>query len=306
MKRILTIILCVLMLGLTFFYIDDISNYLANYLDSTHKITNIEKNKYSKNTNYDYVQITNDFVPYNYQELLNVFYTILDYGYTSFTFYCPSEYSDCINDVQNISDSNNVEILTALGNFVSPYNNFSSIKVKYDTAGEVTVDVNKLYTDEDIQNINNKIDSVWKEIVTSEMSDEDIIYAFHDYIINHAKYDETFNTNDKTNNYESNKANGPLFEGYAICSGYTDTMALVLDRLGIKNYKVATKTHVWNALYINNEWLNIDLTWDDPVSSDGQDHLEHKFYLIDTNTLEGFQIENHNFDKSIYQELINN
>ena len=139
------------------------------------------------------------------------------------------------------------------------------------------------------------------------MSNEDIIYAFHDYIINNSKYDENYDkelAQGITPTYHSASAIGPLFEGYAICSGYTDTMALVLDKLGIKNFKVTSDTHVWNALYINGEWLNLDLTWDDPVSEDRtQNNLLHKFFLIDTNTLESFQISDHNYNKSVYLEL---
>ncbi len=81
-------------------------------------------------------------------------------------------------------------------------------------------------------------------------------------------------------------------------------MAIVLDRLDIPNFKVASDTHVWNALYLDNEWLHLDLTWDDPVSEDHSvDNLLHKFFLINTQTLEEFDISDHTFDKSIYLEL---
>ena len=63
-------------------------------------------------------------------------------------------------------------------------------------------------------------------------------------------------------------------------------------------------THVWNIVYINNKWLHLDLTWDDPVSLfSNVDNLIHKFYLIDTETLENYNIEDHNFDKYVYQEV---
>ena len=307
MKRFITILICIGLLALTILNLNRITNKLANYFKSTPKANIQAKNQYSKNKNYEYIQLTDNFEPYNYQELLNVFYTILDSGYDVFTFYCPEEYTDCIKDVQTVSDQENNDTLTTLGNFVSPYNNFSSLKVKYDTAGEVTVTVNHLYSDEEIKKISNKIDSIFKEIVTEGMDNIDIIYAFHDYIINHTQYDETFDEKVTTNTYESNKATGPLFQGYAICSGYTDAMALLLDKLGINNYKVASDTHVWNAFYMNDKWWHVDLTWDDPVVKDAtgnkKDKLEHTFFKIDTETLDGFNIENHSFDKSIYIEL---
>lgn len=58
---------------------------------------------------------------------------------------------------------------------------------------------------------------------------------------------------------------------------------------------------------INGEWLHLDLTWDDPVSSDGKDYLYHKYFLIDTEELitadANITSEDHVFDKTIYSEL---
>lgn len=305
-KRLLTLLLCICILGFTIYKLDSIVSIAKKFFNNTHTLSIEKKNQFSKNKNYDFVQISKDYKPYNYQELLNVFYTVLDSGYENFTFYCPSEYLDCIDDVKKISNPENVDILTTIGNFVSPYNNFTSLKVQFDTSGEVTLDIKRLYSSEDIINISNKIDSIWKDIVTQDMSTEDIIYAFHDYIINTTKYDETYENEIKNgkSTHNSAKANGPLFEGFGICSGYTDVLSIVLDKLGLDNYKVASKTHVWNAVKINNEWKHIDLTWDDPVSIDHSvNNLLHKFYLIDTHTLESFDIKDHSFDKSIYVEL---
>lgn len=306
-KYFFTILICITMTFVVIYKLDTLVSIISKLFDNTPNVVLENKNKFAKNDSYDFVQTTDDFVPYNYQDLLNIFYTVLDAGYDSFTFYCPSEYLDCVKDVEKISSPENVDILTTLGNYVSPYNNFTTMRVQYDTAGEVTLDVSHLYSKEDVVLIGNKIDSIWKEIVTTDMSDEDIIYAFHDYIINHTRYDEIYEEElkqEKTPTHQSAKANGPLFEGFGICSGYTDVMAIVLDKLGIKNFKVASNSHVWNAVYIKDKWVHLDLTWDDPVSEDHtKNNLLHKFYLIDTETLENFDIKDHTFDKSIYLEL---
>lgn len=305
-KRIITLLLCLSITGLVVYKLDAIVSIIAEYFNSTPKVVLDNKNQYARNIDYEFVQITDDFVPYNYQDLLNIFYTVLDAGYETFTFYCPSEYLDCVTDIESISDPKNVDILTTIGNYVSPYNNFTSLRVKYDTAGEITIEITYLYNKEDVVNISNKIDSIWKEVVTTDMKNEDIIYAFHDYIINNTRYDEAYENELKTGTttHQAAKANGPLFEGYAICSGYTDAMAIILDKLGVKNFKVASATHVWNSVYLNDKWVHLDLTWDDPVSEDHTiNNLLHKFFLIDTKTLEEFDIKDHTFDKSIYQEL---
>ena len=182
------------------------------------------------------------------------------------------------------------------------YNNFSNIHVIYSSIGEVNVKVTKLYSIHDIIVINNKIDQIYNEIITDDMSLDDKILTIHDYIVNNTIYDK-----DKVSgnsNYKSSTAYGVLMEGYAICGGYADTMALFLNKLNVPNYKVASETHIWNAVYLNNKWLHLDLTWDDPVTlNSDKNTLLHKFFLIDTKTLEGYKIESHEFNKSVYSEL---
>ena len=60
---------------------------------------------------------------------------------------------------------------------------------------------------------------------------------------------------------------------------------------------------------IDNEWLHLDLTWDDPVSNDGKDYLYHKYFLVSTEEMMeadsgSVKVEEHNFNKSIYQEFM--
>lgn len=88
----------------------------------------------------------------------------------------------------------------------------------------------------------------------------------------------------------------------AICGGYTDTMAIYLDKLNIPNYRISTEEHVWNLVYFDNKWSHLDVTWDDPVTSNGVDMLMYDYYFIDTNTLISKDTTQHNFDRNIYRE----
>lgn len=286
--------------GLFMYNIDAIATKLSKVFKSSPTVVISKPNNYYKSASYDYVKESADFIPYSKQDLRNIFYSILNNGYETFTFYCPTEYTDCLNDVNALSKDTGS--LTHINNYVSPFNNFSSIKVIYSTNGEVNVEVTKLYSKEDIDLINNKIDSIMASIITNEMKLEDKILAIHDYIINNSKYDEQRVSGKST--YKSNIAYGPLIEGYAVCGGYADAEALFLNRLNVSNFKVASETHVWNAIYLNNKWLHLDLTWDDPISlNSNSDTLLHKFYLIDTKTLEDYHISDHEYDKTIYVEL---
>lgn len=310
-KNIFAIFCSTIILAVTI-NINKITDRITHALEKNPDVVLPATNEYKKNDDFLFVQNTNNFVPLSYNDLLNIFYTITNSGFEKFTFYCPSEYEDCLNDIGTIS--NDPEILTYINNFVHPYNGFSNIQTVISESGEINVTVNYLYTNEEINEINKSVDQIYNSILTPEMSDYDKIKTIHDYIINHSKYDVDRNTNKKSG-YISYKAYGPLIQGYATCSGYTDAMAIFLEKMNIKNYKIATELmqedvsgHVWNAVYIDNEWVHLDLTWDDPVSDDGKDYLQHKYFLISTAELETADkgevvVKEHIFNKRIYPEM---
>jgi transglutaminase/protease-like cytokinesis protein 3 len=55
--------------------------------------------------------------------------------------------------------------------------------------------------------------------------------------------------------------------------------------MGISNYKVSNDKHVWNSVYIDGKWLHLDLTWDDPINSNGRNSLIYNYFLISTEKL---------------------
>ena len=143
-----------------------------------------------------------------------------------------------------------------------------------------------------------------KENINDNLSINDKIKLFHDYIINNTKFDTAIeNSNDRLNS-TSYTAYGLLINHLAICGGYTDTMSIYLDKLNIPNYRISTEEHVWNLVNINNNWLNLDVTWDDPVTSDNSDVLIYDYYLISTDELFKKDSKQHNFNQNIYKEAI--
>ena len=305
---------CISLLIIMFYNFTPISNNVINVLTKGNKLIINAGNKYEKDYGFDYVQNTDSFIPYSKQDLINIIYTTINKGWKEFTFYCPNEYTKCVQDITNISE--NESLLTDLNNFVHPYNSFTNIKTSISDSGEIVLTIYYLYNDDQISLINQKVDYLIQELVDKNASDYDNIKAIHDYIINNTKYDVERNTN-KSSNYLSFIAYGPLFEGYATCNGYTDLMAIILSKLSYPNFKVSTSMqelkddetgHIWNAVYINNKWLHLDLTWDDPVSNDGKDYLYHTYFLITTEELNKadsgkVSLNDHKFNTSIYTEL---
>jgi transglutaminase/protease-like cytokinesis protein 3 len=156
-----------------------------------------------------------------------------------------------------------------------------------------------------IGRLNKRIDEIYKDLkIDSYTNVRDKIRAAHDYIINNTRYDSLKISNIEDQTYSSNIAYGPIFQGYAVCSGYADAMAIFLDKMGIPNMKVASATHVWNLVYVDNKWYHLDLTWDDPYTSSDINVINHNFFLISYYKLKQWDTTEHTFDQNIYREAL--
>lgn len=299
-KSIIISLFCVIAILLVWLYNNKIVNFIAPLFKSTPAVITKDANIYRWDYDFKFVQRTDNFTPYGYQDMLNMIYTILNNGYDKITFYCPEEYELCLTDLESISIDNT--LLTNINNFVHPYNNFINMKTTYDNTGEITITITKLYTDQKILEINQKVDEILKKIITNDMTDEEKIRKIHNYIIENTTYDVNKN-NTGISIYDANTAYGTIIENHSVCGGYSDAMAIFLNKLNIKNYKIASVDHVWNAVYINNKWAHLDLTWDDPVGISGEEYLLQKYFLINNQELQNLDSKSHNFDKYVYQEF---
>lgn len=303
----MVIILITLMIIGGFFYLgyyhqDEIYVFYRENILKVKENIKLEKNEYYKDKDYSYIQNTNDFIAKDQKHLFNIFYTIINSGTQNFTFYCDDNYKECTNDViKLVSDK---EILSNINNFVHPFNSFESINASYDEYGQIDLKINKVYTEQNIIEVNNKIDSIIKSKIKKGMTNKQKIKTIHDYIINNGKY-ATDEIRKKYPNRSYNKANDILIDGVGLCSAYADAMALFLYEFNIDNYKIASNTHIWNLVKINNKWLHLDPTWDDPVTTTGIQKLEDIFFLIDDDELKELKVTQHNYNKTIYKEALN-
>ena len=299
MRKLIDWGIFLIILGLIFTYREDIMKYSLNLLGQTKKEAKLTySNEYSRKKDYKYVQITNDFTAHKKSDFLNIYYTIVDSGIDEFTFYC--DYDSCNKDISIFAEDQ--KVLSNINSFVHPYNSFTSIKTEYDTLNRIKIKIEKAYNNNEITKINEKIEEIKNKYIKNTTDKKEIIKIVHDYIINHSKYD-TARSDNNIKTYSSTIAYGPLLQGYGLCGGYTDALALFLDLYDIPNFKIISENHIWNAIYLNNTWYHLDLTWDDPVSKDGRDLLDYTFFLIKTNELEKIETTQHRYDKNVFIEI---
>ncbi len=299
MRKIVYILIIAFVFFLTFHYKDEILTYYNKYLSKEEKVpTTLIKNKYYRSYNFNYVSNTNDFTPSNKQDILNIYYTVINSGMDEFTFYCDKSYETCTDDVKSIA--HNQVIVSNINNFVHPYNGFTDIEtlIKND---KITMKISRNYTEEMRIILDYEVERIINENIKDNMTLKEKIKVIHDYIINNTKYDKDRSDNNVIN-YQSDTAYGALIEHYALCGGYTDSMMLFLEEFGVKSYRISSANHIWNYVYLGNNWYNLDLTWDDPITENGQNLLDDTFFLITDEELENLNTKEHTYDKTVYSE----
>ena len=106
MKKTISFIICLLIILVTILNMNKISDYLVDFLDNEKSSTISKSNEYAKNYDFKFVKFSDNYIPYSYQDLLNIIYSTLNNGWETFTFYCPDEYTSCIDEVINITNDN--------------------------------------------------------------------------------------------------------------------------------------------------------------------------------------------------------
>ena len=269
------------------------------------KYSKININDYYKDDNFNYVDDYTESGIKNRNDLINSIYYAINSGTDYIERYIDSDYTNYINDINTLTAYNGAEfkkVISTLNNFVHPYNSSNNVKISYGGDYKIGISINRAYTQDEINEINNKVDKILSENVNNNMPPKEKIRVIHDYIINHTEYDKLKYENKNDDTYKSNTAYGVLIEGYGTCNGYADAMEIFLDKMNIINYKISNEEHIWNLVYLDSKWYHLDLTWDDPISDININR--DTYFLISTKTLEKINDGTHTFDKNIYSEAV--
>lgn len=289
-KNILYTILLMLIVYFVYINLDDITKDLKALIISKNDLVIKEPNSYKVDYTFENFNYKISYVPYNKEELIDIYFNVLNNGYNEFTFYCPKEYKSCTKDVESIG--NDSKLMSNINNYVHPYNSFKTIKTKVSSNNEITLEIQKKYSEEKINKINELVNNIISELDLNNIDDLTKIERIHNYILNHTVYDKN------TNSFDINSAYGSLIEGHAVCSGYADAFSIFMNIYKIPNIRVSSENHLWNLVYINGKWLHIDLTWDDSENN----KYDNNYFLITKEKLFSLDTKEHNFDESFFIE----
>lgn len=262
-----------------------------------------EESEYFVEDNFNYVENYDDITIKNKSDIINSIYYTLNTGSDYTKKYIDENYSDYIEDMHYFTKNDSKffkEEISVLNNFVHPYNSSNNIKLSYGSKYVFEIKVNRAYSDNEIDEINEIVDKVIKDKITNKMPAREKIKVIHDYIIDNTEYDKLKSDDINDTTYKSQTAYGALIQGYATCNGYSDAMAIFLDKLNIINYKISNDEHIWNFVYLDGKWYHLDLTWDDPITDVNVNR--DTYFLITTKELENLNDGSHSFNKKIYSE----
>ena len=125
----------------------------------------------------------------------------------------------------------------------------------------------------------SEFDRITKNVLANAQtmsSDYEKLKYVHDWIVNNTVY--LYANTD----YES-EADGPIVYGKAICEGYSKAFMYFAQSMGFECVCVrgyANVDHMWNMVKLYGQWYHVDVTWDDPVMSDGSQMLRHSYFLL--------------------------
>jgi len=130
------------------------------------------------------------------------------------------------------------------------------------------------------QETENEVTLLAAEVFTPDMSEYTLVKTIHDYLIDNTVYAQ--NTTGQDFIYY---AYGPLMKGTGVCEGYAEAARLLFDAVGIESVFVTGTVdsnipHAWNIVKIGGNWYQLDITWDDPITSDGRDVKTYDYFNI--------------------------
>lgn len=148
-----------------------------------------------------------------------------------------------------------------------------------------------------------KTDYIIKTLIKDYMSDYEKELAVHDYLVKNSSYDRRLFSGNMPQ--ESYTDYGILVKGVGVCEGYAKAMYRILNSIGIETLFVtgqgighdgSVEPHAWNIVKIDGEYYQVDVTWDNPLTSSGRKEILHDYF----NITDAKMRKDHRWDASLY------
>lgn len=257
--------------------------------------------------------LNKDSTAYDLVELTTLISEQIDSGKESGTFYVKGVSEEEINQIN--------DYICSLNGVVERYaiidNVRGGMKVKFIYAISDNYYVYKKYVDGTgipsehpaAFKLYDEVVKILSVIIKPDMTDYEKELAIHDYLVANCQYG--FVEHSKEYAFS---AYGAIVQKNAVCNGYAEAMALLLNCVGVEN-EIMTGwgedvLHAWNRVCLDGEWYQVDATWNDPLPDKGNS-VSHMYFNVtddimdDEHTWEKDDFEACNSTEYNYYELNN-
>lgn len=150
-----------------------------------------------------------------------------------------------------------------------------SVQTKGNKAEAIIIEYD--YTRDEILAMQTYIDSIVAKAVSvanTFQTDDDKAKAVYDYLIDNYDYDWSLTMQKE---YELFKT------GTGVCTAYSLAYKDIMQKLDIPCLTVSSKeiSHMWNIIQIDGEWYNVDVSWGDIYTTEGESFRYDNFLKSD-------------------------
>ena len=165
--------------------------------------------------------------------------------------------------------------------------NLKDMEAKSATRTSITFNLKYRYSKESYEKMVASYEKAVDKILAKlddDMSTYSKIKTIHDSIANIAVYDMDYKLSDTMY--------GTIVKKKGKCDGYAKTFSYICGQAGIRTvtvigddiYSTDDTLHMWNKVYYNKNWYNVDVTWDDPVGN-MKNNRRYDFFMVSDKTL---------------------
>ena len=163
------------------------------------------------------------------------------------------------------------------------------------SSSKVIFDMEASLKTEEIASVKEELRSIIDPLLkqTEGLSEYDKALFIHDFIVENTTYDlDSYVSGKDAAGSDAYTVYGCLKNHLAVCEGYAKTYQMLMKELGLECLYVSGHSldtggsHAWNCIRLNGDFYYVDVTWDDPIHSDGTpETLEHDYFCITTEEL---------------------
>lgn len=203
-----------------------------------------------------------------------------------------SDYQKLVKDIFDTAVDQSISTGSTDGDYLKLSCSGYSVKISYSLYSDGRYVYNLEYTvsyyttAEQEQAIGEEIDRLIDEYGIDSKSDYAKVKTIHDIVCDRIKYDYD-NMNDP--NYKPQfTAYAALFDGKAVCQGYTLLFYRMAKEAGLDARIILGTNHAWNIVKVDGKYYEVDCTWDDtgydnPNAADGDywssGHVIYDYFL---------------------------